>query len=1163
MEVDGVGPLPDGWVENFEPTSGLNYYFNLTTQESVWERPLPDSAAATVPDKALPLPDGWVARFDETYGLEYFFDLVNQSSVWERPTAPPEGYDASSFGAVHSTATADAAMSADAPVSPASTPNADTAAEAAHVLEAHAAADAPQLPDGWVARFDETYGLEYFFDLVNQSSVWERPTAPPEGYDASSFGAVQPTATAADTVANDSAGAQAATAEASEPLPSEQLDVARGFWSRFAPDPAHDASSVDGSHGVDANAAEAEEAARSAEAAEEAASASAGATEAAWAAVGRSGAEAGAEAASADGEDGAEAEVLRESAHAEDQRREAERARAEQEELELAMAISMSMAEEEVRRQGAVGGGEEGGKADGGVSCDAATVAGAEGVAAEASAAQAGPEASEVAAAAAAETVTESDVVESASAPASGRADFHRDLLGAFAQDGHAAASSLGLYAAPPTFTVSNSTDTTTHAPATHAAPTPSQAAAPGSPPPPSFGASFDTPSFAEAGFTADFDRAFASSFDAPSPAAAVEAPPHPPGPPSPVPPPTSEPPPATTFAPPPESIPPEAAPPLPDVPPPPPPPTSTFLFGPPPPEAPPLPPPDAPPPAHDAPPRPPPEGSAGVFQHTMLSEGASHLATGETAATLSVLARYEDAHLASPASLESQCLRRLVAAYEARDAAAFTATLREYDEVIRLDAQTTSRLLEARATLQAAADAANAVATSAAAAATFAEVAHADAAGETLQYLDDQLKMVASAAAAVARPPPPSDELLPPPPDELLPPPPTPAVVVVAEADEAAQAAAQAPLPPPPSMPPPAPPLPLPPLQATPEADANQALLPPPHQPHPPAPLLPAGSGNAHVDDAPPPLVLAPVHASPRTSLGAPSTPSGLPNGSSHRPDESSAASPLGPTVSGGVEAMAAATDTARSACDSYRTTLRVHAGSPHTTPEAPPPPPPPPPPASCDATTQLDDSDVLLAARGMAAAGTEAEETIRMLREQLSHVRRRSTLLEQRLDGEGAVLLVAHQRHQQQLHLVAAKVEQLGSHAARGRAYLAASLSAAQTLGSLRLVVHAWRQEARSSAAQRAAVSRARLEVEVAAATLAAAAKPPASALLETEPTLPALPPLVDRKELYRSSYEALIDRVLEMQQAFHDYASASGHKTAAKAASSVGAADDAHTV
>ena len=85
----------------------------------------------------------------------------------------------------------------------------------------------------------------------------------------------------------------------------------------------------------------------------------------------------------------------------------------------------------------------------------------------------------------------------------------------------------------------------------------------------------------------------------------------------------------------------------------------------------------------------------------------------------------------------------------------------------------------------------------------------------------------------------------------------------------------------------------------------------------------------------------------------------------------------------------------------------------------------------------------------------------------------------------------------------------------------------------------------------------------MEVAAATLAAAAKPPASALLETEPTLPALPPLVDRKELYRSSYEALIDRVLEMQQAFHDYASASGHKTAAKAASSVGAADDAHTV
>jgi hypothetical protein len=49
---------------------------------------------------------------------------------------------------------------------------------------------------------------------------------------------------------------------------------------------------------------------------------------------------------------------------------------------------------------------------------------------------------------------------------------------------------------------------------------------------------------------------------------------------------------------------------------------------------------------------------------------------------------------------------------------------------------------------------------------------------------------------------------------------------------------------------------------------------------------------------------------------------------------------------------------------------------------------------------------------------------------------------------------------------------------------------------------------------------------------------------------PTLPELPPLDDRKQLYRSSYEALIDRVLELQETLHAYADALG-RTSAKAA------------
>lgn len=38
--------------------------------------------------------------------------------------------------------------------------------------------ESEQLPEGWARCYDENYGLEYFFDLVNQRPQWHRPEAP-------------------------------------------------------------------------------------------------------------------------------------------------------------------------------------------------------------------------------------------------------------------------------------------------------------------------------------------------------------------------------------------------------------------------------------------------------------------------------------------------------------------------------------------------------------------------------------------------------------------------------------------------------------------------------------------------------------------------------------------------------------------------------------------------------------------------------------------------------------------------------------------------------------------------------------------------------------------------------------------------------------------------
>lgn len=80
-----------------------------------------------------------------------------------------------------------------------------------------------------------------------------------------------------------------------------------------------------------------------------------------------------------------------------------------------------------------------------------------------------------------------------------------------------------------------------------------------------------------------------------------------------------------------------------------------------------------------------------------LLRAGICRLATGEIGAAVNALDRYEGMDATFSDTREGTFLRALVGAYENLDADTFTETVREYDEISRLDAQKTSLLLEVK----------------------------------------------------------------------------------------------------------------------------------------------------------------------------------------------------------------------------------------------------------------------------------------------------------------------------------------------------------------------------------------------------------------------------------------------------------------------------------
>ncbi|KAL1524085.1 hypothetical protein AB1Y20_018995 [Prymnesium parvum] len=186
--------------------------------------------------------------------------------------------------------------------------------------------------------------------------------------------------------------------------------------------------------------------------------------------------------------------------------------------------------------------------------------------------------------------------------------------------------------------------------------------------------------------------------------------------------------------------------------------------------------------------------------------------------------------------------------------------------------------------------------------------------------------------------------------------------------------------------------------------------------------------------------------------------------------------------------------------------------------------PPPVAPGVATCSAAAQTEWADE-----------DDAMEEAAALRERYDALRKQYWQLETRLDGEGAVLLRAFRTHKQQMATLQAECEAARRGHSNCREWLALRVAQASSRALLERCLAAWRWAVADVRNQAAALKEEAPKVEAPKeeAPKVEAPKPKVEAPKKaTQHVFAKLPAKKSRKDLYRMSYEALIDQVLELQ-------------------------------
>ena len=141
--LSGQDPtLPQGWEVAKDPFTGKPYYFNRTTGEQCWEKPI----ASNNKDDNVPLPDGWETVTDKSTGKVYYCNRSTGERSWDRPTnKATEG-------------------------------SSDQQKRKPNDTDSNNINDDDKLPDGWQAVPDKQTGKTYFYHS-NGRTQWDKPTA--------------------------------------------------------------------------------------------------------------------------------------------------------------------------------------------------------------------------------------------------------------------------------------------------------------------------------------------------------------------------------------------------------------------------------------------------------------------------------------------------------------------------------------------------------------------------------------------------------------------------------------------------------------------------------------------------------------------------------------------------------------------------------------------------------------------------------------------------------------------------------------------------------------------------------------------------------------------------------------------------------------------------
>jgi len=156
--------LPPGWQEEADPETGMTYYFNVSSGVTTWNRPV---AAAQAEESAVegggvgeePLPEGWQEEVDPTTGAKYYYDRIHGSVSHERPTveaeqALPEGWDAVVDPATGKTYYQNLEL---------------------NVVQWDTPRIVKKLPEGWEVAFDPSNGKRYYMHLERSLTQWSTP----------------------------------------------------------------------------------------------------------------------------------------------------------------------------------------------------------------------------------------------------------------------------------------------------------------------------------------------------------------------------------------------------------------------------------------------------------------------------------------------------------------------------------------------------------------------------------------------------------------------------------------------------------------------------------------------------------------------------------------------------------------------------------------------------------------------------------------------------------------------------------------------------------------------------------------------------------------------------------------------------------------------------